>query len=85
MSTTVNQESYGEAAEDEIVYRDQSILSLVSREHLERLVQICSKEGMAVLEYKDTGLVVIAERRGEDFVIWQVTKEIDAGENGSQD
>ena len=57
------------------VEAEEDILSLVSPEHLERLIQICSEDGLAVLEYEDTGLVLIAEKDGENFIIWQVKKE----------
>lgn len=69
------EQSSNQVLEKAIIYRDQSILSLDSPEHLERLIQICSDDGMAVLEYKDTGLVTIAEKQEHNFVIWQLTKE----------
>jgi hypothetical protein len=75
MSTTVNQESCSEVIVKGIQYRDQGILSLISPEHLERLVQICSEDGMAVLEYKDTGMVFMAAKHDEDFVISQVIRK----------
>ena len=56
------------------VEAEEDILSLVSPEHLERLIQICSEDELAVLEYTDIGLVLIAEKDGENFIIWQVKK-----------
>ena len=53
---------------------EAEIMSMVSREHLERLVQICSEDELAVLEYTDTGLVLIAEKDGDKFIIWQLKK-----------
>jgi len=53
----------------------EDILSLVSPEHLERLVQICSEDEFAVLEYTEIGLVLIAEKDGDEFIIWQLKKE----------
>ena len=67
-----------EVIESKIVFKDESILSLVAAEHLERLVQVCSEDGMAVLEYTESGLVVIAEKQGEVIVISQLTKSSEA-------
>jgi hypothetical protein len=70
----INEQTNNQVVENGIIYKDQSILSLVAPDHLERLIQVCSEDGMAVLEYRDSGLVIIAEKQGEDFVIWQLTK-----------
>ena len=70
----MSNEQTNEVNENKIVFKDQSILSLVAAEHLERLVQVCSEDGMAVLEYTESGLVVIAEKQDEVIVIWQLTK-----------
>jgi hypothetical protein len=64
-----------EVVEKGIIFKDQSILSLVAPEHLERLIQICSEDGMAVLEYKDTELVIIAEKQEDDFIVWQLKQD----------
>lgn len=69
----INEQSNNPVVENRIIYKDQSILSLVAPDHLERLIQVCSEDGMAVLEYKDSGLVIIAEKQEENFVIWQLT------------
>jgi len=65
--TKVHEQKEGERTDD--------IFSMVAAEHLDRLIQICSEDGMAVLEYEDSGLVFIAEKDGENFMIWQVKKE----------
>lgn len=67
-----------EVIESKIVFKDESILSLVAAEHLDRLVQVCSEDGMAVLEYTESGLVIIAEKQGEVIVISQLTKSSEA-------
>ena len=69
----INEKCTSPVSENRIIFKDESILSLVASEHLERLIQVCSEDGMAVLEYKDSGLVIIAEKQDEDFVIWQLT------------
>lgn len=69
----INEKSSNPVAENRIVFKDESILSLVAPEHLERLIQVCSEDGMGVLEYKDSGLIIIAEKQDDDFVIWQLT------------
>ena len=74
----MSNEQTNEVSENKIVFKDQSILSLVAAEHLERLVQVCSEDGMAVLEYTESGLVVIAEKQGEVIVISQLTKSSEA-------
>ena len=73
----MSNEQSNEVIDNKIVFKDESILSLVSAEHLERLVQICFEDGMAVLEYKESGLVVIAEKQDEVIVISQLTKVTD--------
>lgn len=69
-----NEQPSNPVAENRIIFKDQTILSLVAPEHLERLVEVCSKEDLAVLEYTESGLVIIAEKQDESFVIWQLTK-----------
>ena len=74
----MSKEQTNEVTESKIVFKDQSILDLVSAEHLERLVQICSEDGMAVLEYTNGGQLVIAEKQQDEvIVIWQLTKYSD--------
>jgi len=61
--------------EIELVSQDE-IFSTVSPEHLEKLLQICSEDGVAVLEYQDANLIFIAEKDDADnYIVWQMRKQ----------
>jgi len=60
--------------EMELGSRDD-IFSTVSPEHLEKLLQICSEDGIAVLEYQDENRIFIAEKNDDDnYIVWQMRK-----------
>ena len=50
---------------------------MLGEKTLERLVEICIEDGVAVLEMADTGEIFVAQKQDDgsaDFVLWKVER-----------